>query len=207
MNIYTVHIYREMRLVFERIEAETPEAAASIARDKPTGDADDIEDCDGETLAALVDVVGDAEYSHSVTIDFEAERQRNAAPNLLTALKSLADQADEDCPEEHRSRHFRDALEQARDTISEAETAGITPAPGEIDIHALLAKRRQIAVIWSIEDVQEMRPDLTEDQCWEVLQATERRQDAEIGINWEVLSCHADAIRGDAPDADEAEEA
>jgi hypothetical protein len=33
----------------------------------------------------------------------------------------------------------------------------------EIDVHALLAKSRQIAVIWSIEDVQQERPDLNDD--------------------------------------------
>ena len=33
MTLYTVHLYREMRLTFERVEADTPEAAAAIARD------------------------------------------------------------------------------------------------------------------------------------------------------------------------------
>src|SRR5262249_12363960 len=62
MTLYTVHLYREMRLTFERVEADTHEAAAAIARDRLTEDADDIEDCDGENLAALVDVVGDDQY-------------------------------------------------------------------------------------------------------------------------------------------------
>src|SRR5262245_50695858 len=53
---YNVHIYREMRLVFGGIEADTHEAAASIARDKPTEHADDIADCDGDTFYACVDV-------------------------------------------------------------------------------------------------------------------------------------------------------
>jgi hypothetical protein len=70
---------------------------------------------------------------------------------------------------------------------------------GEIDIDAVLATRRQIAAIWSIEDVQEVRPDLTEEQCWEVLQAV-RDHDATIGINWEVLSCHAEMLFGSAPE-------
>ncbi len=60
-----MHIYREMRLIFADIEADTPEAAAAIARDKPTGDADDIEDCEGEKLTALVDVAGDEDYGQS----------------------------------------------------------------------------------------------------------------------------------------------
>jgi hypothetical protein len=86
MTTYIVHIYREMRLSFTDIEADTPAAAAVIARGKPTGDADDIDDCDGEDLSALVDLAGDEEYEHSVTIDFETERQRKAAAKLLAAL-------------------------------------------------------------------------------------------------------------------------
>ena len=71
----------------------------------------------------------------------------------------------------------------------------------EIDIHSVLADRRQIAAIWSIEDVQAVRPDLSEEQCWEVLQAAYRHHDATIGINWDVLGCHAEMLFGDAPDA------
>ena len=40
MNHYNVHLFRAMRLLFAGIEADSPEAAAAIARDKPTGDAD-----------------------------------------------------------------------------------------------------------------------------------------------------------------------
>jgi hypothetical protein len=43
----------------------------------------------------------------------------------------------------------------------------------DIDIHALLAERRQIASIWSIEDVLKIRPELTESQAWEGLQEFE----------------------------------
>ena len=74
MTQYIVHLYREMRLTFADIEADTPEAAAAFARDKATSEADDLEDCEGENLSALVDLAGDEEYRHSVTIDFEAER-------------------------------------------------------------------------------------------------------------------------------------
>ena len=101
MTIYNVHIYREMRLVFGGIEADTPEAAASIARDKPTEEADSIDDCDGETLAALVDVAGDEEYKQSRFIDFESERQRKAAARMLAALRAFieADAMAEECHE------------------------------------------------------------------------------------------------------------
>ena len=39
----------------------------------------------------------------------------------------------------------------------------------DIDVHLLLAKRRQVAVIWSIGQVRQVRPDLNDDQAWEVL--------------------------------------
>jgi hypothetical protein len=89
MTKYNVHVYREMRLFFPGIEANTPEEAATKARDLATADADDITSCDGETLAALVDVVGDDQFEHSITIDFESERLRKAAPVLLEALVSI----------------------------------------------------------------------------------------------------------------------
>ena len=122
-NIYNVHIYREMRLVFGGIEADSHETAASIARGKPTDEADSIDDCEGESLSALVDVRGDEEYAQSRFIDFENERVCKAAPELLAALKSLADQADEDCPLEYRSRHFIEALETARAIVATSNAA------------------------------------------------------------------------------------
>ena len=206
MTSYNVHIYREMRLMFEGIEADTPEAAAYIARDRLTSDADDIKDCNGEDLSALVDVAGDEDYRQSLTVDFETERHRKAAPKLLATLELLANQADEDCPSHCRSRHFVDALEEARTAATEAKAAGISPAPGDIDIHMVLAGRRQIADIWSIEDVQTVRSDLTNEQAWEILQHVRRRYDASIGINWDVLRCHSDDIAGDAPKTSDAAE-
>jgi hypothetical protein len=84
---YNVHIYREMRLVFPGIEAGSAEEAAAKARDLATAEADAIDDCDGETFAALVDVAGDEQYEHSRVIDFEGERLRRAAPLLLEAVQ------------------------------------------------------------------------------------------------------------------------
>lgn len=120
MTLYNVHLYREMRAFFPGIEAATPEEAAQITADKPTDEADFTEDCDGENLAALIDVVGDDDFTQSVTIDFDAERLRKAAPELLEALQTLADQVDEDCPAEYRSRHFTEALETAYAVIDKA---------------------------------------------------------------------------------------
>jgi hypothetical protein len=94
MTIYNVHIYREMKLRFDGIEADTPEAAAMIARDRLTEDADAIEDCSGEDLGALIDVAGDDNYERSVAIDFEAERLRKAATEMLAGLQTASDWID-----------------------------------------------------------------------------------------------------------------
>jgi hypothetical protein len=121
MTLYNVHIYREMLLKYEGIEAATPEQAAEIAGDKPTDDADEIEDCEGYTSTALVDVVGDEEYEQSRWIDFEFERLRNAAPLMLEALQAFieADELAGQCHEwkweslEHAFKLARTAIAQA----------------------------------------------------------------------------------------------
>ncbi len=77
----------------------------------------------------------------------------------------------------------------------------------DLRIQEALTACRLIAVTWCIEDVQEIRPDLTEDQCWEVLQQAKQEHDATIGIDWDVLKFHAGMLFGDAPDTDAAEEA
>lgn len=62
----------------------------------------------------------------------------------------------------------------------------------DIDIHALAAQRKEIVIIWSVEDVKEVRPDLDDDQCWHVLQEAEVGHDAGYGISWETLKATAD---------------
>ena len=62
MTLYNVHIYREMRLCFNGIEADNPKQAAQTATGLSLKVADDLDECDGETFAALVDVVGDDHY-------------------------------------------------------------------------------------------------------------------------------------------------
>ena len=59
MDTYNIHIYRELRLYFPGIEAGSPKEAAALVRDLPSREAEQIHDCDGETLSALVDVPGD----------------------------------------------------------------------------------------------------------------------------------------------------
>jgi len=57
-------------------------------------------------------------------------------------------------------------------------------------MHSTNAKK--IAVVWTIEDVQEIRSDLDDEQAWRVLQACDGNHDANVGINWNVLEEYAE---------------
>jgi hypothetical protein len=141
MKKYIVHLYREMRLDYTGIEADTPQAAAAIVSGKPTAEADNVEDCEGENLAALVDVAGDEDYSQSVMVDFEAERIRKAAPRLLAALEAVLPYAesehasllecwkrDGESVSELEAERCGGAIDKATAAIAEAKAAGIQPA-------------------------------------------------------------------------------
>jgi hypothetical protein len=54
-----------------------------------------------------------------------------------------------------------------------------------------------IAVVWHIEDVLQVRPDLNKNQAWEVLRLVKKSHDANVGINWEVLSATAEVLYGE----------
>ena len=79
----------------------------------------------------------------------------------------------------------------------------MTPHPTNLKIEQLLAERRQIAIIWSMDDVKERRPDLKDDECWAVLQEVEREHEADCGITWDSLAVTADKLFGEAPQWDE----
>jgi hypothetical protein len=91
MTIFTVHIYREMRLTFIGIDAQDPEDAARKAHDLSLEVAHDLNECEGETFAALVDYEDDDTYEHSRMIDFEADHLRKAATRLLHACRLVVD--------------------------------------------------------------------------------------------------------------------
>jgi len=61
-------------------------------------------------------------------------------------------------------------------------------------VRDLLAKHRSIAAIWCTDDVRGLRPHLTEDQAWEVLQQVDDHHDADWGINWTTLETTADDL-------------
>lgn len=58
-------------------------------------------------------------------------------------------------------------------------------------IRSYLDKTGRIAIFWGIDDVKSVRPELTDDQCMEVLQQCDGKHDANIGITWDVIEFHA----------------
>jgi hypothetical protein len=67
-------------------------------------------------------------------------------------------------------------------------------------LSALAKEQRQIAIVWNIQDVWNVRPDLNLDKAWQVLQAIDRNHDANVGVNWEVIECTAQSLFGDKPE-------
>ena len=65
-----------------------------------------------------------------------------------------------------------------------------------IDLHVrqLLASHHQIAAIWSTQDVKGVRPHLTDDQAWEVLEQVGDTHDANWGICWTTIETVADDL-------------
>ena len=44
-----------------------------------------------------------------------------------------------------------------------------------------------IAIIWCIDDVKSIRPDLSDDECMDVLTYQDRKHDASMGVSWDTL--------------------
>lgn len=74
---------------------------------------------------------------------------------------------------------------------------GILTKP--LDVKRLLDRQRQVAVIWEVDDVLVLRPELTDDQAWEVLQHSYDYHDAGIGLNWESIATTAESLYGPEP--------
>lgn len=53
---------------------------------------------------------------------------------------------------------------------------------------------RSISIIWNVEDVQEVAPNLTDEQAYEVLLLCKKNHDANYGITWETLEAHAEIL-------------
>jgi hypothetical protein len=98
---------------------------------------------------------------------------------------------------------FLGNLKETQDECKKSEATGITNlvagiANLEVENFEALQKKlvavrkhtepeTQIEIVWSIEDVLEVRPDLNSGKAMQVLKRAKDCHNAEIGINWEVL--------------------
>jgi hypothetical protein len=118
MPTYTVHIYREMRVKFAGVEAESIAEAAREAAALRTDDG--VDDCDGANLYALVDLEGDEDFEHSENVVFEAGRMLDLGPKMQEVLEALVSRIEEEVYLPSVTCHFIDALEDARSAIAAA---------------------------------------------------------------------------------------
>jgi hypothetical protein len=115
---------------------------------------------------------------------------RHILGELLTAAGDLGAAIDEATDQFDAERARLDAASRGARALLDAGMG--------LDLHELLVGRGQIALIWSVEDVQEVRPDLTDEQAWEVLHQVKRKHDAALGVSWLTLKVIAEDLFGDS---------
>lgn len=71
-----------------------------------------------------------------------------------------------------------------------------------IEESQLVDLKTEIAIVWCIDDVLDVRPDLTEDQAGEVLSRVEDIHDCNLGVTWDTLRIVADDMF-EEPEEDE----
>jgi hypothetical protein len=69
----------------------------------------------------------------------------------------------------------------------------------DVDLDQFFEEHRQVAVIWTIDHVREIRPDLSDDQCWEVLRLCRARWGSCQAIDWEAIEKTALELYGSEP--------
>jgi len=72
----------------------------------------------------------------------------------------------------------------------------------DFDLHDHLATRQEVAVVWAVEDVRTVRPDLNDDQAWQVLQECRRVHDCNDGFNWLFIETVAENLYPETPGLD-----
>ncbi|TWT36621.1 hypothetical protein KOR34_15270 [Posidoniimonas corsicana] len=61
-------------------------------------------------------------------------------------------------------------------------------------VQRLLRRHHRLAIIWSVIEVRRVRPDLNDEQAWQVLERARLHHNASVGVNWETLSAAAEAL-------------
>jgi len=106
----------------------------------------------------------------------------------------------------HRLRYaFESSLAESSDAIqwiaiNDPEQQLLTQQP---HLDAILTSFGITAAVWCVEDVLELRPDLTYEQAAAALDAIIAKHDASSGIGWDTLDLFAEMLYGEAPDFDE----
>lgn len=57
-------------------------------------------------------------------------------------------------------------------------------------------EENEICIKWHILDVKNVRPDLTDEECREVLKNVLKYHDADVGVSWYTLEHWADELYG-----------
>ena len=57
----------------------------------------------------------------------------------------------------------------------------------------LVQAQGYICILWHVDDVRQVRPDLTYEQCVKMLEHLQRNHTI-VGINWDVIRMHADCL-------------
>jgi len=125
-------------------------------------------------------------------------RIKGRQPALLEALAWLATAAEDlDAVLDEAPGQF--AAERMELAAACRNARGVIATGSRIDVHQLLRARRQVPVIWSIEDVKAVCPDLTDDQAWEVLERCHDKHDCEWGFTWQYIEDMADIMFPEQP--------
>jgi hypothetical protein len=122
----------------------------------------------------------------------DAMRLIEAAPALLRLARQVVSAKDT------QASVPVDMFDAATRILARIDADDPVAEPAEPGIHDLLARRQKIAVLWSVEDVQADRPDLSDEEAWQVLQAVEANHDCNNGITWTTLRMTADHLYPEA---------
>ena len=72
------------------------------------------------------------------------------------------------------------------------------------ELAPILEPAGEVAWVWTVEDIEYIRPDLTREQAIELLHYAYVHHDSGVGLNWNVLEDHAETLFGEEPDHIEA---
>jgi len=123
---------------------------------------------------------------------------------LNVASETSRDELKQECS--HRLRYaFESSLSDSPHAIQwiairDPDRDLLTQRP---HLDSILTNFGLTAAVWCVEDVLEIRPDLTLEQAALVLDAVIAKHDSSCGIGWDTLEHFAEMLYGEAPDSEE----